>query len=140
MPSHSVNDMSPDLTQGLRWLAGLSLVVPVFYFTPQGDAYRWVDLSGVSVSVIIAAAALAFTATTQPDNSRAFALSASAVCLFGAVLQFYAVLQVTAGVMGGNASTWALLSGLGLGYACLALADRIPAGRKPTVADRPEPL
>lgn len=118
--------LAPDLMLGLRWLAALSLLATVFYFTPQGDSYRWVDLSGVSISVIVAAAALAVTATTQPAMARPFALSAGALCLIGAGIQFVSVLQATPGFLGGNASTWTLLSGLGLGYLCLGLADRIP--------------
>lgn len=118
--------LAADQILGLRWLAALSLLTTVFYFTPQGDSYRWVDLSGASISVIVAAAALALTATTQPAMARPFALSAGGLCLLGAGIQFVSVLQVAPGFMGGNASTWTLLSGLGLGYLCLGLADRIP--------------
>jgi hypothetical protein len=118
---------APDVVAGLRWLAGLSLVSVVFLATPQGDAYRWVDMSWVAFAVIAVAAAVAVFASR---GSARLALVSAAVCFLAAAVQFVSTATGSSGIVGGNASTWTLLLGLGLGYLVLATADLIPSGTR----------
>lgn len=117
-----------DIAAGLRWLATLSLVSAVFLATPQGDAYRWVDMTWVALAVIAIAAIGGFVAA---QGQRLVALGSAAVCFLAAVIQFVSTAAGSPGVIDGNASTWTLLSAFGLGYLVLAVADRIPKASTP---------
>lgn len=114
-----------DVVVGLRWLAGLSLLSIVFLATPQGDAYRWVDMSWVAFAVIAVAAVLGFVAS---QRNVMLALGSAAICFIAAAVQFVSTASGSAGVVDGNASTWTLLAALGLGYLVLATVDKIPPG------------
>ena len=113
----------PDLVTGLRWLSALSVLSGVFLATPQGDAYRWVDMSWVAFGVIAVAAVGGFIAA---QRNVSIALGSAAICFLGAAAQFVSSATGDEGVIGGNASTWTLLAALGLGYFVLSLADHIP--------------
>lgn len=115
--------LSSDIATGLRWLAGLSLLSVIFLATPQGDAYRWVDMSWVAFAVIAVAAVLGFIASR---GNAMLALGAAAICFLAAAVQFVSAASGDPGIIDGNASTWTLLASLGLGYLVLAVADRIP--------------
>lgn len=115
--------MAPDISAGLRWLAGLSLVSVVFLATPQGDAYRWVDMSWVAFAIIAIAAVLGVIASL---GNAMLAIVAAAVCFVAAAVQFVSAALGEPGIIDGNASTWTLLAALGLGYLVLALAEHIP--------------
>ncbi|MEO8107922.1 MAG: hypothetical protein ABI720_11460 [Actinomycetes bacterium] len=116
---------SPDIIAGLRWLSGLSLLSVVFIATPQGDAYRWVNMTWVAFAVIAIAAIGGIVAA---QGNPLVALGSAAVCFLAAAVQFISTASGSPGIIDGNASTWTLLAALGLGYGVLAVADRIPRG------------
>lgn len=117
--------ISPDIATGLRWLAGLSLLSVIFLATPQGDAYRWVDMTWLAFAVIAIAAIGGFLAS---QGNVMVALGSAAICFAAALVQFISSASGEPGIVGGNASTWTLLAAFGLGYLVLALVDRIPSG------------
>lgn len=78
--------LAGDQLLGLRWLAMPSLLATMFHFTSQTDSYRQVNLSGLSISVRLAAAALAIMATTHLTRARPPAPSAGGLCWLGAGL------------------------------------------------------
>lgn len=123
-----MNAGSSDVAAGLRWLAALSLITGLFLATPQGDAYRWVDMTWVALAVIAVAAIGGFVAS---QGRPLVALGSAAVCFLAALIQFVSTAGGSSGVIGGNASTWTLLAAFGLGYLVLALADRIPKAQVP---------
>lgn len=118
-----MNSGSSDIVAGLRWLVALSLVSGLFLATPQGDAYRWVDMTWVALAVIAIAAVGGFVAS---QGQPLVALGSAGVCFLAALIQFVSIAGGSSGIIDGNASTWTLLSAFGLGYLVLALADRIP--------------
>lgn len=123
---------APDIVAGLRWLAGLSLLSVVFLATPEGDAYRWVEMSWVAFAVIAAAAVLGLIASR---GIPMLALGSAAVCFIAAAMQFASSATGDAGIIDGNASTWTLLAAFGLGYLVLGLADLIPQRTQQGVDD-----
>jgi hypothetical protein len=115
--------MAPDITAGLRWLAGLSLFSVVFLATPQGDAYRWVDMSWVAFAVIAVAAVFGLIASL---GNAMLAMVGAVLCFFAAAVQFVSAASGEPGIVDGNASTWTLLAAIGLGYLVLGLVEYIP--------------
>lgn len=116
--------ISRDIAAGLRWLAGLSLLSVIFLATPQGDAYRWVDMTWPAFAVIAIAAIGGFVAS---QGNAMVALGSAAICFGAALVQFVSSASGEPGILSGNASTWTLLAAFGLGYLVLALVDRIPS-------------
>jgi hypothetical protein len=119
--------ISHDISAGLRWLAGLSLLSVIFLATPQGDAYRWVDMSWPAFAVIAIAAIGGFVASR---GNAMVALGSAAICFGAALVQFISSASGDQGILGGNASTWTLLAAFGLGYVVLALVDRVPSASR----------
>ena len=116
--------ISRDIAAGLRWLAGLSLLSVIFLATPQGDAYRWVDMTWLAFAVIAIAAIGGFVSS---QGNAMVALGSAAICFAAALVQFISSASGEPGILGGNNSTWTLLAAFGLGYLVLALVDRIPS-------------
>ncbi|MCZ3388650.1 MAG: hypothetical protein LH645_05900 [Actinomycetia bacterium] len=114
----------PDIAAGLRWLVGLSLLSVVFLATPQGDAYRWVDMTWPAFAVIVLAA---IGGALASRGNAMVAVGSAALCFGAALVQFISSASGEPGIVGGNASTWTLLAAFGLGYLVLALVDRIPS-------------
>lgn len=119
--------ISPDIAAGLRWLAGLSLLSVVLLATPEGDAYRWADMTWQAFAVIGVAAIGGFLAAR---GKAMVAIGSAAICFAAALIQFISSASGDLGPLGGNASTWTLLAAFGLGYLVLALADNIPSGTR----------
>jgi len=115
--------MSPDISSTLRWVSGIAIVTTIFLFAPVGDAYHWIEVTNTSGAIVVIAGVLGLIAST---GRVVFGLIGALICLVGAGAQLVTLSSPGQGLIGGNASTMALLVGVGLGMAILSLADRIP--------------
>ncbi len=106
---------------GFIALSSLALVSLVMLVGSPDEAYRWVDQSGAAAVVTVIIAALGFAAAGPGRAS--LGIAAAVVAFAAAVVQLAGLTD--GGLLGGNGSTFAFLLGLGIGYAGLAVADRL---------------
>ncbi len=124
--------MSPDISSTLRWVSGIAAVTTIFLFAPTGDAYHWIEVTNASAAIVLIVGVLGLIAST---GRVVFGLIGALICLLGAGAQLVTLSSPGQGLIGGNASTMALLLGVGLGLAILCLADRIPVAEPDTASD-----